>query len=558
MFRSIRWRLLVWHAGILILTVAGFGAVLYFQIRHARLHEVDAELQASARALEGTLRVLPDRALDALREPSPSYPDGPPFDPSFHDPGDHGWPPPGDHGWPPGDHGKPPPGDHGNPPFSRPGDSGKSSGDPGRGPMPPRGDRGKPPPQRELLEGALGALTLPSEFTQRYREEAAPYFVVWLDKSKALKESPRPAEVAAPEFDTTLGDNPGQLQTRQRGPVREAIIAGKHGTQVLVGRSIQRELAELTALAWQLVLTGLGVLTIGLAGGFFLSMRAVRPIAAMSSAAAGISAANLSQRINVREVDSELGDLASILNEMFGRLEGAFERQARFTADASHELRTPLAVMLSCAELALSRPRDAADYQQTLDTCVRASRRMKSIIEGLLTLARADAGKLELHREPLDLGELVRDAVAMLEPLAAQRNVNLSVEAGDLELTGDVTRLAQVVTNLLSNAINYNRPGGSVQVTLEASGQEVAIAVADTGCGIPDEDRPHIFERFYRVDKARSREPGGSGLGLAICTSIIQAHGGSITFTSELNQGTTFVVHLPLDRVKPQLERTVA
>jgi two-component system OmpR family sensor kinase len=508
MFKSIRWRLLAWHAAILILTVAGFGAALYFQIRKSRFDEIDADLQSSARSLEGTLRGFPPPVLDG----------GPP-PPNGGGPG----------GGPGGGGGGPPP------PFG--------DGPPPDGPRP-----GSRPPPRESPERRMERmLTLPSSSRRRPDDDphGEPYFVVWLGNGEVFKASPLPLDAAMPAYEPTNTDDAGRLEVRQRGPFREVRIVGTRRTEVLVGRSIQREQHDLTILGWQLVLTGLGVLAVGLVGGFFLSSRAVRPIAAMSATAASISANNLDHRIDVKEVDSELGNLATVLNEMFARLEGAFERQARFTADASHELRTPLTVIHSFAELALSKPRTSAEYQETLDTCVRATRRMKSIVEGLLTLARADAGKLELKRQPLDLGALVTDAASLLEPLAVQKNVQLSVQAPPLEMLGDMTRLAQVVTNLVSNAINYNRPGGSVTATLTTEGGEAVLIVADTGCGIPEEDGSHLFERFYRVDKARSRELGGSGLGLAICKSIVEGLGGTIGFTTELNKGSSFVVRLP-------------
>jgi two-component system OmpR family sensor kinase len=518
MFKSIRWRLLAWHAGILILTVAGFGAALYFQIRKARFDEIDADLQSSARSLEGTLRGFPPPVLDG--GPQPPMGGG----------GRGGGPggPGGGPGGPGGPGGGPPPfGDGPSPDGSRPGS--------------------RPPPQRESMEHRMERmLTLPNSSLRTGNDsEAEPYFVVWLGNGEVFKASPLPSDVTMPAYDPTNTDDTGRLDMQQRGSFREVRVVGTRRTEVLVGRSIRREQQDLTILAGQLVLTGLGVLAVGLVGGFFLSSRAVRPIAAMSATAASISASNLDHRIDVKEVDSELGNLAMVLNDMFARLEAAFERQARFTADASHELRTPLTVIHSFAELALSKPRTSAEYQETLDTCVRATRRMKSIVEGLLTLARADAGKLELKRQPLDLGALVTDAASLLEPLAVQKNVQLCVQAPPLEMLGDMTRLAQVVTNLVTNAINYNRPGGTVSVTLTTEGDEAVLTVADTGCGIPEEDRPHLFERFYRVDKARSRELGGSGLGLAICKSIVEGLGGTIGFTTELNEGSSFVVRLP-------------
>jgi heavy metal sensor kinase len=369
-----------------------------------------------------------------------------------------------------------------------------------------------------------------------------------------LKASPLPPGLAQPARDSIPEPVGEQHLVRQQGPVRELFLRGPGNTLVLVGRSIQHELNQLRWLRGQLAMTGLGVLAVGLAGGWFLSGRAFRPIASISSTAAAISAASLSRRIDVKEVDSELGKLASVLNSMFARLEEAFARQVRFTGDASHELRTPLAIIQTHAELALSRPRSPEEYQEALDACVRASRRMKGIVEALLTLARADSGKLELKCQRFDLGTLVCDTVALIEPLAAQKNISLSVSAPQVEMVADPTRLAQVLTNLVTNAIGYNHPGGKVWVTLETKEREAVLQVADTGCGIPEEDQAHVFERFYRADKARSREQGGSGLGLAISRSIVEAMGGSISFTTQLNEGTIFVVRLPLlgSQAEPQ------
>jgi heavy metal sensor kinase len=314
---------------------------------------------------------------------------------------------------------------------------------------------------------------------------------------------------------------------------------------VLVGRRVERELEELNWFACHLVGIGLFVLLVGLAGGWLLSRGALRPIQRMSATAASITATNLSRRIDVTGVDRELAGLAGILNAMFDRLQTAFERQARFTADASHELRTPLTIIHSHTELALTRPRTPEEYRDALDTSLRAARRMRALVDGLLTLARVDAGSLDIQQQDIDLGALVEDSADLLKTMAEQHWVDLRVKADPIEVVGDPGRLTQVVTNLLTNAIHYNRSGGTVAVTVAADAQDVALTVADTGCGIPEEDVPHIFERFYRVDKARSREEGGCGLGLAICKSIVEAHRGTISFTSEVGQGTTFVVRLP-------------
>jgi heavy metal sensor kinase len=298
------------------------------------------------------------------------------------------------------------------------------------------------------------------------------------------------------------------------------------------------------ALAWQLTGVGLLVLTVGLAGGWVISARLLRPLAAISATASTLSATNLSGRIDTTQIDRELADLARILNATFARLETAFEQQTRFTADASHELRTPLAIIRTQVEYALARARTPEQYRETMQTCLRASSRMTHLIEELLALARADAGKLDLQQQPVDLQALVEESVALFEPLADINQIHFQCDLQPAEVTGDATRLGQVITNLLSNAIKYNRPGGSVTVTLTRDPQHVVLTVADTGIGIPEEDVPHIFERFYRVDKARSRTSGGNGLGLAICRSIIEAHGGTIRLTTQLNKGSTFWVHL--------------
>src|SRR6185436_626967 len=304
------------------------------------------------------------------------------------------------------------------------------------------------------------------------------------------------------------------------------------------------ESGQLRRLTWELAGTGLAVLLIGLGDAWLLLGRALQPIADMSATAEAISASNLSRRIDAAETQSELGPLAGVLNRMLDRLEDAFEQQKRFTADASHELRTPLAVILSQTELALARERSPAEYVQALETCARASQRMRALVNDLLTLARADAGMLQLESEPFDLKSCIEECAALVQPLAAERGLPIGLDLAEVEWTGDLQRTAQVITNLLTNAIRYNRPGGRVDVLLEAHPSKIVLAVSDTGIGIPEDERIRIFERFHRVDKVRSREMGGSGLGLAICQSLVAAQGGMIECASEVGRGSTFTVRL--------------
>ena len=314
----------------------------------------------------------------------------------------------------------------------------------------------------------------------------------------------------------------------------------------MVGRSLEKDYAAQHQSGLLLITTGLIILGAGVLGDTWLSSRAIRPIAAMTMAAESISAQNLSERINVKEVDSELGKLANVLNGTFNRLQSAFERQKQFTADASHELRTPLSVIATHTELALSRNRSSEEYRTALETCQRASHRMRSLIDALLVLARFDSGAPDFKRDRLDIEPLLQDCVDLVRPLATERGIHLDCATSHCDILGDWDRYAQVITNLLMNAIRYNVPGGTVRVTTRVEDEWALVSFTDTGIGIPADQLPHIFDRFYQVDKARSRAEGSCGLGLSICKTIVEAHGGTITATSLLNVGTTIEVRLPL------------
>jgi heavy metal sensor kinase len=497
MVRSIRVRLLAWYAVVLTGVVGGFAALLYYEVRDARLAEVDAQLEAAAASLESALRLFPQFELTG--EPAP----------------------------PPPPKRKPPP--KKKPPPGWPGD-GPEFG-PEFGP--------EVEPKRPTREHLLDSLDLPG---QPGGPSSEVYFTVWRADGVVLKT------VGGPTDDPPAA-TPGRPTFGRRGTNRELAIRGRKGTTILVGRPADAVDRDLTAFAWQLAGTGAAVLLIGLAGGWLISRRIFRPIAAIATIASRISVDNLSERIDTKSVDHELADLARVLNATFRRLEAAFDRQARFTADASHELRTPLAVVRSQAELTLSRERSPAEYQEALLTCLRAAERMTDLVDGLLTLARADAGKSAV-REPVGLERVVADAVELCRPLAQQNSIRLTTDLAPVTVPGDASALGRVVGNLVTNAIRYNRPNGEVHITLERDGPDAVLTVRDTGEGIPEEHRPQLFERFYRADKARSRATGGSGLGLAIAKAVVEAHRGTIGFESTVGKGSTFWVRLPC-RVSP-------
>jgi two-component system OmpR family sensor kinase len=497
MFKSIRWRLQLWYALVLLAVVAGFAAIQYQSVGAARFSELDAELETSALYLDAQLQRFPPRELDGTAPERP--------------------------------HGRP-----------------RNSDEEGRDlrPGPPRGRNGppplKPPPSLERLREEL---TLPASGEGRGGRAAEQFFAIWKADGVLLKARGVAADRTAPEL--SGGSRPGRLRVWQRGEFREAVLTGTHGARILVGRSSQREESELLAFAWQLVGAGVVVLGVGLAGGWWISARILQPVATIAATASAISANNLSQRLDPREVDQELTGLVEVLNAMFERLEAAFERQARLTADASHELRTPLTILRSHAELALARPRSAEEYRDTIETCLRAATRMAGLVEGMLTLARVDAGKLELSHQPLNFQRVIEESVELLRPLATKKNITLTCQLAPLKVSGDAGRLSQVITNLVTNAIKYNQPGGQVEVTLGLTPAGALLSVRDNGCGVPVEDRPHLFERFYRVEKSRVRTSGGNGLGLAICKGIVEAHGGTLGFETELGRGSTFWVQLP-------------
>jgi heavy metal sensor kinase len=314
-----------------------------------------------------------------------------------------------------------------------------------------------------------------------------------------------------------------------------------------VARSQREVEATLDSLGRLLAVALPLMLVPAVAGGLFLAGRALNPIDRIVRTAETISADDLSQRLNVPASADELGRLVATFDRMLDRLERAFQRQRQFTADAAHELRTPLALLASQADLALARPRAASEYQAALESIRADTARLSQLLADLLVLARAEAGHEPLVSERLDLTALADDVIGAMAPLAESRGVRLAVTNAEhaVVLEADQTRLTQLLVNLLDNGIKYTPAGGMVTVSVTQRSDGPILRVADTGVGIPAEHLPHVFERFYRVDKARSQAEGGAGMGLAICQWIVRAHGGDIRVESQPGLGTTFTVRLP-------------
>jgi heavy metal sensor kinase len=485
LFKSIKWRLQIWYGLILVAVLAGFGFTAYQLERGKMYRQIDNELIRRVGALANVLRPPPPHGPDFGGQPFAS----PPLDQLPND-------------TPPGQN-----------------------------------------PRRPV------AFHLPTELAGLFGP-ADPnnfYFIINSRDGSELARSTNAPKVRA-VVNTRKGDELFQQRpdffhstsVQTVGKFRDMIQTLPPGEMIRVGCPIAPALKEFRLLI--LKLAGI-ILFFGLAGGWWLVGRAIRPIDDISATAVKISAGDLSQRINVADTESELGQLASVLNATFARLEAAFAQQQQFTADAAHELRTPVSVMLTQTQTALNRERSGAEYRETLEACQRASQRMRKLIESLLELARLDAGQEQMKRMPFDLSRTVRDCVELIRPLAAERGVKIHCELPPLKCTGDPERLAQIITNLLTNAIQYNRENGEVRISAQSQNNMITFTVSDTGHGIPAENLPRVFERFYRADPSRSS--GQTGLGLAISKAIVEAHGGTIEVSSNPDAGTTFTVRLP-------------
>jgi len=282
-------------------------------------------------------------------------------------------------------------------------------------------------------------------------------------------------------------------------------------------------------------------------GGYVLADRMLAPVGAMGRTAQRITAERLNERLPVDNPDDEFGRLATAFNETLARLQSAFERLRRFTGDASHELRTPLTALRSVGEVAMRDHGDATAYREAIGSMLEEVDRLTRLVDSLLMLTRADAGTVRLKREPLPLTELIQEVVEHLRPLADEKSQRLLTEySAPVSVQADRTTLRQALVNMLDNAIKYTPEQGEilVRVAVDDEGRGV-VEVTDSGPGIPPEDREKIFERFYRPDRARSREWGGAGLGLSIAQWAVEANDGRIELESELGHGSTFRVVLP-------------
>jgi len=354
-------------------------------------------------------------------------------------------------------------------------------------------------------------------------------------------------------LEKVLPENPSQgresLVNRagRRFRLRVANVAeAEHTYSLLVARSEEVMRQSLQTLALILVIGFPIALTLALVGGYFLAGRLLSPVGAMASKAQEITADRLSERLPVENRHDELGRLALAFNETLARLQDAFERLRRFTADASHELRTPLTALRSVGEVGLQDDLDAAGYREVIGSMLEETDRLSHLVDNLLTLTRADTGKIGLNRQNIDLEVLANETAEHLQVLAEEKQQTLTIHADDrVDVKANRTTLRQALVNLLDNAIRYTPAEGRIEIHVRRlSHGEAILEVRDDGPGISKDQYEKMFERFYRGEAGHESQNSGAGLGLAIARWAVEVNGGRIEVESAKGRGSTFRVAL--------------
>lgn len=328
---------------------------------------------------------------------------------------------------------------------------------------------------------------------------------------------------------------------------RYRVLTGKfvnndHTFQIAVAHDEESVRQTLKTLALIILLILPLAVAVSLAIGYIIAGRVLAPISAITRKAEEIGAENLAERLPVGTGDDEFSRLAVVFNQTFARIEDSFARLRRFTADASHELRTPLAAIRSIGETALHAPDGRVDCREAIGSILEESDRLRQLVDALLVLSRADSGETELRRDAVDLAELARETVEFLNVLAEEKHQTITITTGEKAIAQiDRTSVRQALTNLMDNAIKYAPDESDISITVGTTGaNEAFVEIADCGCGIPEYELQRIFDRFYRVNKGRSRESGGAGLGLSISKWAVESNGGRIEVESTINEGSVF------------------
>ena len=386
---------------------------------------------------------------------------------------------------------------------------------------------------RAVRPTANGQVDLILDPALRQVDESGIYHFIWTRDGVLMDRSDTERSVAVP----------GPDGTRFAGGHRELAATAASGVRLLVGVDLAPLRGDLWSLATGLLAAGGAVLLASVAAGWWMLGRALAPLGRINLTARRMGEGDLAARIPPESVDSEVGQLVATLNAAFDRLHQAIERQRRFTADASHELRTPLATLSAEIQWALARERTRDDLHGSFEVCSRAASRMQGVIERLLFLARGEAVAAQAGAVRLD--DIARQAVEHTNALSYAFDLTVELTTRPVTIQADGDRLLEAVTNVITNALRYNVPGGRVIVEAGPDGPGATLRVVDTGIGIGPDDLPQIFEPFFRGDPARSRDTGGAGLGLAVARAVVEQHGGTIAADSAPGRGTTVTMRWP-------------
>jgi heavy metal sensor kinase len=383
-----------------------------------------------------------------------------------------------------------------------------------------------------------------ARFIRVYREGTGILYVSGAPKDGAFE----PSEIPFPQGKQKDGSRRIRLRDGHQLLTNAMSFTTPDGSHFLVESGIPYQQTEvvLHGLLLTLAIYTPFIVSLAIAGGYWLMRRSLQPVDEITERAEGITSNNLSERLPTIRTGDELERLSTALNRMIGRLDDAFQHINRFSADASHELRTPLTILQLELEGIVHNYPLSDSLENQIGSALEETQRMSRIVESLLTISRLDAGEVKLDRLPLDLSELIARTAGEMNVLAQEKSISLctSIEDG-IHLNGDRTHLQQVIVNLIDNAIKYTQVGGTIHVSLYIEGGKIIVEVSDNGAGIPPQALPHVFERFYRADKARSRASGGAGLGLSIVKAICTAHSAGIQVTSQEGAGSCFRVEFP-------------
>ena len=481
---SIRGRLTIWYATALILSIAVFAVVLYFARRSATYQDLDRRIQSEADLTAGILAE------------------------SYH----------------------------------------------ARGVLVEKDTAGRP----VLVQDVAAVLEVVPDYLLVTSRDGRLLFASPDARALTFTEFEQLNAITQPPPPTPTGSAPhltGRFRIEPNGPTLHYIVravpdAGEQFGAIFAGANTQAAELRLEQLLTTILIAFVVGVVPAIFVGRWIAGRALEPVDQMITEVREITdGRTLHRRLAVPIERDELGRLAETLNQMMARLERSFAALRRFTADASHELKTPLTVVRAGVERAITRPDAPPETLAALEETLQEVNRMTELLDSLLTLARADEGRAELHREPVDLRQIIEEAGETGELLAEHAGVGIDIRlpSEPVVVSVDRSRVRQLALNLIENAVKYTPRGGQVSVELGSSNGRAVFTVADTGIGIAPGDLPHVFDRFWRADSARTRtsERAGTGLGLAICKWIAEAHGGTIEVQSRPGRGTTFTVGLP-------------